>query len=210
VPSPHTFVPDGGTDLCADCAMPEPNRQFHLPPLATPPEAAGPPGTPNWTAWHGPEDGAYDVPVLPYAGTSGYSGSVTSEERARRDDADGTTSHRQAQVVAFLAERQGYGATFREVGERFGWHHGQSSGVLSVLHKAGRIDRLAERRDRCEVYVLPAYVDDRETRQHGRRTPVLTDIERRAFDSLQAARRTGAPFDRMDVATVVAALDRLL
>lgn len=100
----------------------------------------------------------------PYAGTSGWSGSDTSRERALRDDTDGTTTQRQADVLALLTERRWAGATYAEVGRYLGWHHGQASGALSVLHKAGRIARLATvRRGRCAVYVMPDDVGDRST-----------------------------------------------
>lgn len=106
-------------------------------------------------------------PELPYAGTSGHSGGDTSRERAERDDGDGTTTHRQRTVMDYLSRRLDHGATWKEVGSRFGWHHGQASGVLSVLHKTGHIERLTERRDRCSVYVLPEYVAGRDTIAHG-------------------------------------------
>lgn len=115
-----------------------------------------------------------DQPILPYGGfrdpDSGFAaGSDTSEERARRDDNDGTTSKRQRQTLAFLSGRGRDGATYREVGARFNWHHGQSSGVLSVLHMDGRIARLAMRRGKCAVYVLPQFVGGRDTQPHGGR-----------------------------------------
>lgn len=50
-----------------------------------------------------------------------------------------------------------------------GWHHGQASGVLSVLHKAGRVVRLREVRGRCKVYVLPQFADGRAVEAHGNR-----------------------------------------
>jgi hypothetical protein len=108
-------------------------------------------------------------PVLPYAGTSGHSGGATSEERAKREDGGGTTSMRQRQTWLFLHSRRAYGATWKELATRHGWHHGQASGVLSVLHKEGWISRLAERRDRCFVYVLPEFVDGRDVQPHGRK-----------------------------------------
>ena len=40
--------------------------------------------------------------VLPYAGTSGWSGSRTSEERARQEDENGTTSWRQSETLGVL------------------------------------------------------------------------------------------------------------
>lgn len=108
------------------------------------------------------------LPVTPYAGTSGYSGSDTSMERAVREDSDGTTRDRQAATLASLRARHADGLTYRELGLAHGWHHGQSSGVLSTLHKEGLVARLTERRNRCAVYVLPEYVGGRETAAQGR------------------------------------------
>lgn len=120
--------------------------------------------------------GLFDVdptgsPVLPYAGTSGWSGSDTSRERAERDDVDGTTSRRQGRVIFALANEGVLGMTVKELRAEFGWHHGQASGVLSVLHKVGSIDRLVERRDRCAVYVLPQFRLGRDTVSQGRDDP---------------------------------------
>lgn len=129
-----------------------------------------------------------DQPVLPYGGTtqprnSGYAaGADTSRDRALTADADGTTTRRQRSALAVLSDRWlhehggGYigldhGTTWKELATFYGWHHGQASGVLSVLHKAGKIARLTERRNRCAVYVLPEYVNGRETAPHGRQQP---------------------------------------
>lgn len=101
------------------------------------------------------------IPELPYAGTSGWSGSDTSRERAVTEDRDGTTTRRQTEVLSYLRNVVAYGATWKELAEHFGWHHGQASGVLSVLHKTGHIARLQERRNKCAVYVLPDYTAGR-------------------------------------------------
>lgn len=112
------------------------------------------------------------LPVLPYAGTSGHSGSDTSRERAERADSDGTTTKRQSEALASLGARHGDGMTWKELGLARGWHHGTASGVLSVLHKEGHVARLTERRDRCLVYVLPQYTQGRETTEQGRQDPI--------------------------------------
>lgn len=114
---------------------------------------------------------------LPYAGTSGYAaGSSASEARARADDATGATTKRQRGVLSILAHAGPDGLTWAEVAEFFGWHHGQASGVLSVLHKAGRVARLGPpRRHRCSVYVLPEFVGDRETEPHGSRGKTVVE-----------------------------------
>jgi hypothetical protein len=109
-----------------------------------------------------------EVPVLPYAGTSGWSGSSTSKARAVTADSDGTTSERQAATIRYLAAMGSSGVTVAELREYTGWHHGQASGVLSVLHKESVIARLAESRQRCKCYVLPEFVNGRATEPHGR------------------------------------------
>jgi hypothetical protein len=118
------------------------------------------------------EDALFDEsmkPVLPYAGTSGWSGSSTSRARAVRDDESGETSWRQSAALWALYESGTRGLTWKELGEKMGWHHGKASSVLSVLHQGGRIARLTEVRDRCKVYTHGEYVDGREVESHGRK-----------------------------------------
>lgn len=155
-------------------------------------------------------------PILPYAGTSGWSGSETSRERALRDDHDGTTASRQLAAMRDLVVAGVDGLTWRELADRHEWHHGQASGVLSGLHKAGKIARLAQRRDRCEIYVLPDCVDGRETKPYrGRKpagSPPMTDDERAAADYLRPRLRriesSTAPAVATAISTVLAALER--
>lgn len=109
------------------------------------------------------------IPLLPYAGTSGWSGSETSHARAVTSDRDGTTSAHQRQALESLALAMTRGRTWRELADEYGWHHGTASGVLSVLHKEGLIARLTYSRQRCKVYVLPEHVMRRATEQHGRK-----------------------------------------
>jgi hypothetical protein len=125
-------------------------------------------------------------PVLP-SGTganasSGHSGSSTSEAAVRAEDADGRTADKQALALSWLqvpstlmldgaTVRVSHyqGLTWKELDTFTGWGHGSTSRVLSDLHKAGRIARLTEERNRCKVYVLPEYVNGRETEPHGGR-----------------------------------------
>lgn len=106
-------------------------------------------------------------PVLPYGGqsdpNSGFSGSETSEARARQADESGTTGRRQAETMRALAAHGTTGLTWRELATILEIHHGPASGVLSNLHKVGRIARLTTTRQRSKVYVLPQYVQDRPT-----------------------------------------------
>jgi hypothetical protein len=110
-----------------------------------------------------------DIPVLPYAGTSGWSGSDTSRARAIDADRDGTTTDRQRVTLDLLRRAGVFGMTVIDLRSTTLWHHGQASGVLSVTHKAGLVCRLKETRGRCKVYVLPEYVGDRETERQGKR-----------------------------------------
>lgn len=101
------------------------------------------------------------TPILPYAGTSGWSGTETSRDRATRADRDGTTKRRQNEALRLLAEAGRNGLTVKDFREITGNHHGSASSVLSILHKDGRIARLAETRDGCKIYVDLGYVESR-------------------------------------------------
>jgi hypothetical protein len=102
-----------------------------------------------------------DAPILPYAGTSGWRGSEASRDRAFIDDANGTTTSRQRIALKRVWDQEFRGLTWKDLSETDNLHAGQSSGVLSVLHKAGLIVRLTEKRNRCSVYVAPNYVNGR-------------------------------------------------
>jgi DNA-binding MarR family transcriptional regulator len=108
-------------------------------------------------------------PELPYSGTSGHSGTDTSKARALNADRSGKTALRQAQTLNLLAQRKLVGITWKELSEITGLHHGTASGVLSVLHKAGRIARLKESRDGCKVYVDVACIEGRVIEKQGRK-----------------------------------------
>jgi len=132
-------------------------------------------------------------PVLPYNGSSGFSGSDSSRARAVSEDSNGITSDRQRQTMAFLESRLSLGSTWRDLAEALCWHHGQASGALSVLHKTGHITRLKQTRDRCAIYVMPNMVAGREespyttkqTRQEVREQ-AMTDLRQEILTSIQA------------------------
>jgi hypothetical protein len=107
-----------------------------------------------------------DYPELPYSGTSGYQGSDTSESRARTADKNGTTGKRQAEVIQALKHASFRGLTWKELSHVTGWHHGQASGALSVLHKTSHIARLADTRNRCKIYVNLESVGGRKVEAH--------------------------------------------
>lgn len=128
---------------------------------------------------------AVDQPSLPYGSnpaTAGWSGSDTSRERAEREAVDGTANERQRRVLEGMVRRGWLGATVKEVRESTGWHHGVASGVLSVLHKDGRLARLTDRRDRCAIYVLPEHVDGRDTAPHHANRRVTSEMYDEALD----------------------------
>lgn len=109
--------------------------------------------------------------VLAFGGrtnpNSGHAGSETSRARATSEDATGVTGGRQNQAIHHLGDAGHRGLTWREFASETGLHHGQATSALSNLHKAGRIDRLAEVRNRCKVYVLPMFRAERETEPYG-------------------------------------------
>ena len=113
----------------------------------------------------------YGIPELPYAGTSGWSGSDTSRDRAEHNDGSGKTKKHQRETLALLAASCAEGLTWKELSEATGWHHGTASGALSVLHKTGLIKRLAQHRDGSAIYVMPAWVLFRETRAYAANKP---------------------------------------
>lgn len=128
------------------------------------------------------------LPVLPYPSpqgpTSGFpEGVATAEEHVRQIDADGRTAKQQTRTLRALAAVGSVGLTWRELDAQTGWGHGPTSRVLSNLHKAGKIARLTERRPRSFVYVLPEYVNGRETQEQGR--PRRTTTEALALRLLQ-------------------------
>ena len=108
-------------------------------------------------------------PELPYNQTSGHSGTDTSKERALHADRSGKTALRQAQALNLLSQREMTGLTWKEFSEITGLHHGTASGVLSVLHKTGRIARLKENRNGCKVYVDVFCVQGRVIEKQGRK-----------------------------------------
>jgi uncharacterized protein YcaQ len=118
-----------------------------------------------WNILSDDESGA----SLPYNGSSGWSGTDTSKDRADHADHSGETKSRQRQTIGHLYLSEQQGMTWKELADTTGWHHGQASGALSVLHKVGKIARLKEKRNACRVYVLPEFICGREVDVHGRK-----------------------------------------
>jgi hypothetical protein len=122
---------------------------------------------------------AVDADVaLPYAGTSGWSGSDTSRARATDSDRQGNTKKRQLATLGALLDAGEIGLTVHELDAMFGWnHHGKTSGVLSVLHKAEKIARLTMSRNGCKIYVHTNFINGRITENHGRKKPAVEAIQ---------------------------------
>lgn len=101
--------------------------------------------------------------ITPYGRKgSGYSGSSASKRRQKDEDETGVTGFRQVAIFKTIAGFRGQGMTTGEVERVHKVGHGQASGALTLLHRRGAVVRLAERRNRQHVYVLPEFVYDRE------------------------------------------------
>lgn len=115
--------------------------------------------------------------------TADHSGSSTSIGAAKR------RAPKQAEVLVLLSLRGARGATWVDVADYLDVHHGAASGLLSALHKDGKIARLSETRNRSHVYVNPGFVNDRQTEPYGGRA-----IERdSAIQMVQAVRNLHQP-----------------
>lgn len=118
-----------------------------------------------------------ELPFLEYNQTSGWSGSETSRERAQRHDSDGTTRDVQKLALTMLAILRHEGITWAELANLANVHHGTASSALTNLHKAGRITRLAERRGRSQIYVLPEHVAGRDQKPYKPTKAAQTDFK---------------------------------
>ena len=104
--------------------------------------------------------------TLPYANTSGWSGSATSYERVKTLDKSGATARFQKMLLQDLEQAGNEGLTSREWGEMHNLEHQTYSSVPSVLHLGGYVVRLTQRRGRHQVYVLPKWVNGRAESPH--------------------------------------------
>lgn len=99
------------------------------------------------------------LPYVPYAGTAGWSGTDTSEERAMINLRTGKEYNNQQKALALIKDAGSRGLTWKELSINTGMHHGTASGVLSVLHKSGAILRTTRTRSRCKVYMSIVFKD---------------------------------------------------
>lgn len=161
--------------------------------------------------------------ALPYAGTTGHSGSDTSRERAEREAAGGAAAYRQGRILDMLANAGTIGLTYIEIADKLGKRGGAVTGALSSMHKAGQIAALKyDRRNGCGVYVLPEHVISRITRPHNENKPqavaaprkeILPDVVRlMAACEAALAQSSDQPFVRVKpntMRTLLAELRRL-
>lgn len=94
---------------------------------------------------------------VPYNGTAGWSGTDTSQQRALDNIHSGRELNNQELALLLLKKAGANGLTWKELATATGWHHGTTSGVLSVLHQSGAIVRTVKVRNRCKIYVHQNY-----------------------------------------------------
>lgn len=145
---------------------------------------------------------------------SGHSGSETSRERQQEQDGTGVTGFRQQQVVKLLRQWKAHGMTSGELEAKLTVGHGATSAALSVLHKAGHVVRLTERRNRQQVYVLPAFVNGRDEAPHRPRFNVNNLDDGQISELEDAVRhewntRLGEPDAKPATLAVQAVLDQI-
>ena len=124
--------------------------------------------------------------ILPFNSTSGWAGSKASKDRQMFLDETGKTGERQQLVLAELQDAGKHGATWKDIALTLELHHGQASGVLSVLHRAGLIARLEQRRNKCSIYVLPEFVDGREVTDSSKTRASMNENAIRAIRALHS------------------------
>ena len=116
-----------------------------------------------------------ELPAVAYAGTSGWSGTDTSRERAERNDANGTTSTTQKLILDAVECSGVDGMTVADIRWQFPEkHHGTLSGALTNLHMEGRLLRLKAKRLGCKIYVAPCNQSGRDIEQPTRNRQLPT------------------------------------
>lgn len=152
----------------------------------------------------------------PYAGTEGFSGTDTSRDRAESKAA--SARRRQRAMLGFLAVQGRHGATVVDVKRAARLtgrpapefeHHGTASGTLSILHRAGKVARLVETRDKAHVYVLPEHIDGRGYEKFvGNAEKAQIAVLDETLTEIEQQRKTASPVDRLGL-DIAATLIRL-
>lgn len=116
--------------------------------------------------------------VLPYNGASGSTGEGASLDRETRLDSSGQTASRQVLVRAHVSLAGPRGITAPEICELTGLDRNSIAPSLTILHGAGDLACLLERRGGCHLYLLPEHVQGRATRPPGRHNAVSERVRR--------------------------------
>jgi hypothetical protein len=106
-----------------------------------------------------------DFTLFNWMEDDGFVNRPASKQRAKREAQDGTRSQRHKKIAKLLEWSGAEGATWKQLGQSLGLHHGQISGALSNMHKNGEVFTLVEQRDRCHPYVHIKYRDCYEPSQ---------------------------------------------
>jgi hypothetical protein len=93
---------------------------------------------------------------------SGHAGNATSRERQQIEDASGLTEGRQKMALNAVTAAGPDGLVVSELELILAVGHGQASSALSHLHRAQKVVRLRDRRNKQELYVVPDYVNGRK------------------------------------------------
>ena len=152
------------------------------------------------------------LPVTPYRGTGGYVRRDTSQARAEEEVASGKLTERQTMVLALLRGAGEKGLTWFQLGKDLGLHHGQISGVLSNLHKDGRVFMLKDTREGSHPYVHGS-IRDRFQDDQIYVAPVRTSINeirdqlRRVVEAVELCRHRN--FNFYEVQNLLAVVDEI-
>lgn len=95
-----------------------------------------------------------DVNLFTYANTLGSVNRETSKTRTTREEATKRAQH----ILDLLNPEATKGFTWKELAQITGLHHGQISGLLSNMHRAGLVAQLRAKRDGCHPYIHADYV----------------------------------------------------
>lgn len=90
----------------------------------------------------------------------------SSKDAGEHLRSSGATSDLKRAIWNTVDRKGSAGMTVKEFTHLSGEHHGQVSGAFSTMHQRGDLARLTERRARYEVYVVPQYLNGRQTREH--------------------------------------------
>jgi len=95
-----------------------------------------------------------NVNLFTYADTIGSVDRETSRTRTTRNEA----AQRAQQILDLLNPQATAGLTWKQIAQVTGLHHGQVSGLLSNMHRAGLVAQLRIRKDGCHPYIHADFI----------------------------------------------------